>query len=191
MRELRFERVTIVGIIMFLGLLAATPFNGYAQELDSDQKPIMASYQGKRINLANGWQGAQICVEQAANDVRCYASAKEYTKDLGRRTKAIKSLAWSDCPSGYACLWEHINYEGRRLQWRDPGIKNLADWGFRDQASSVNNRRQGGLELVDFRGLQIDPILFVRAGQYVSDLTRVAYPYGGTWNDKVDRIKLN
>lgn len=50
----------------------------------------------------------------------------------------------SDCRAGWVCLFEHSNFQGRRLQWSDPGtrIRRLSDYGFNDKMSSwINNSR--------------------------------------------------
>jgi hypothetical protein len=44
------------------------------------------------------------------------------------------------CSAGYTCLYEHRDYGGRRLQWRDVQLINLNDYGFNDKMSSWRNR---------------------------------------------------
>ncbi len=44
------------------------------------------------------------------------------------------------CTPGYTCVYQDINYGGRRLEWQDPGqLINLADYDFNDQLSSWRN----------------------------------------------------
>ncbi|MFD8286723.1 peptidase inhibitor family I36 protein [Streptomyces lavendulae] len=170
-------------------------------------KPVIATYKGKQINLANGWQGAQVCAEVPNGEVRCFDSqaeadaslakenaalAKETAakrKALGAQAPASTSVA-GDCASGWVCLWEHSNYTGRRLQWSAGGTKNLSNWNFRDQASSICvNRPQFGGTLVDFRDFMPDPSMSIPAGSCY-DLTTLGYVTGGTWNDKADALDM-
>jgi len=53
---------------------------------------------------------------------------------------AASAAAVIPCTAGYTCLYEHVNYGGRRLEWQDPGLLvNLADYDFNDQMSSWRN----------------------------------------------------
>lgn len=103
---------------------------------------VIASFRGKRINLAkDGWGDAKICAEFAAGDVRCYADDAAYHKDMGTTPPKNHRQGVDDCPAGWGCIWQHPNFTGRRLQWNLPGTKDLDKWDFRDKASSVANRR--------------------------------------------------
>ncbi|WP_340681455.1 peptidase inhibitor family I36 protein [Amycolatopsis coloradensis] len=59
----------------------------------------------------------------------------------GETTLSLSPSAASNCQANYVCLYEHRDFGGRRLQFRDPGLKNLVDYGFNDQMSSWHNRR--------------------------------------------------
>ncbi|MFE6613120.1 peptidase inhibitor family I36 protein [Amycolatopsis sp. NPDC057786] len=59
----------------------------------------------------------------------------------GETTLSLSPMAPGDCAANYVCLWENRDFTGRRLQFRDPGLKNLVDYGFNDQMSSWYNRR--------------------------------------------------
>jgi|GEM_PF-2489100 len=49
--------------------------------------------------------------------------------------------AYSDCPNGWVCIWEHAYYEGQMLQFQDRGYwQNLSAYGFNDKTSSWRNR---------------------------------------------------
>lgn len=52
----------------------------------------------------------------------------------------ITTMAYDDCVSGYVCLWQDSNYNGRRLQFSSTGCHNLGDYGFNDAASSYRSR---------------------------------------------------
>ncbi|MET9443098.1 peptidase inhibitor family I36 protein [Streptomyces sp. NPDC006610] len=186
----------------------ATPAEEAAlQKQLAESKPVIATYKGKRINLADGWQGAQACSEVPSGEVYCYDSAEEADRALaaiapaaaggyGKRAALAKAggefgpTAWSDCAWGWVCLWEHSNFTGRRLQWSADGTKQLGDWDFRDQASSGCVRRdQGGALVYDARTGLPDPYMAL-ANPHCYDFTTASYPTGGTFNDKADYIKI-
>jgi len=57
-----------------------------------------------------------------------------------QRLASAGAAAVIPCTAGYTCLYEHVNYGGRRLEWQDPGLLvNLADYDFNDQMSSWRN----------------------------------------------------
>ncbi|MEU9250564.1 peptidase inhibitor family I36 protein [Streptomyces sp. NPDC048270] len=174
-------------------------------------KPVIATYKGKQINLAQGWQGAQVCAEVLSGQVKCFDSQAEADASLVKENAAVakkaneigkalgqpvtgqapaSTFASSDCTYGWVCLWEHSNYTGRRLQWSASGTKNLSDWSFRDQASAICvNRAQFGGTMIDFRDFQPDPSMSAPAGSCY-DLTTLKYVHGGTWNDKTDALTM-
>ncbi|MEV6972406.1 peptidase inhibitor family I36 protein [Kitasatospora sp. NPDC093806] len=171
-------------------------------------KPVIATYRGKKIDLSQGWGGARVCTEVTGGAVYCHDSVAEADKALATvdpalapaaRTASSSSVAanggmsqqaTSDCPSGYACLWEHANFSGVLLRWSQPGTKYLSDWSFRDQASSACVfRSSGDLTVYDDRTLQPDPSVYLWNGNCY-DFTGLSYPYGGNWNDKADYIVL-
>lgn len=52
------------------------------------------------------------------------------------------TLSYSDCPSGWLCLWEDRDYSGRMLKFQSTMYwQNLTDYGFNDEMSSWRNRR--------------------------------------------------
>ena len=77
--------------------------------------------------------------------------------------------------------------------WSSPGHKKLAQWGFRDQASSAAVwRPQGGVECIDYHAGPSARMLLA-AGSGYDDFTQISYPWwfgGGNWNDKVDEISM-
>ncbi|MEJ8659026.1 peptidase inhibitor family I36 protein [Streptomyces sp. MS1.AVA.4] len=106
-------------------------------------KPVVATYEGKKIDLAKGWGGAEVCTEVAVDDVRCYDTVAESNKALAKidaghaalaknsaaadsraaapetlgaraAASAVSTRAASDCPSGYVCVWEHYDYNTKR-----------------------------------------------------------------------------
>ncbi|WP_328610426.1 peptidase inhibitor family I36 protein [Amycolatopsis sp. NBC_00345] len=55
---------------------------------------------------------------------------------------SVTPMSFSQCPSGWVCLWQDGNYGGRMLKWSSPGtsIAHLSDYGFNDEMSSWANR---------------------------------------------------
>ncbi|MFJ6798223.1 hypothetical protein [Streptomyces sp. NPDC091268] len=54
------------------------------------------------------------------------------------------ALGSPNCAYGWTCLYEHANFDGRRLTWSDCAFENLADWGFSDKTTSWHNNQSGG-----------------------------------------------
>ncbi|HEY0536572.1 MAG TPA: peptidase inhibitor family I36 protein [Actinoplanes sp.] len=172
------------GITLVVGAFGA---GGEAAAATGAAGGVLASYRGGQIDLSRGWSGAQACAEFAPGDVRCYDS----TAQADQATGELRPMALYDCPNGWVCLWQSINFKGRRLQWSSSGTKKLAQWGFRDQASSAALMRpQGGAECTDYRSGLPDPHLFLRADASYSDFRNISYVYGGNWNDRVDQISM-
>ncbi|MET8702533.1 peptidase inhibitor family I36 protein [Kitasatospora sp. NPDC004723] len=168
-------------------------------------KPVIATYKGRQIDLAKGWDGARVCTEVTGGAVYCHDSVAEADQAIATIDPALAQAAKaapapasgvvltpaspSECGSGYACLWEHSTYTGVLLRWSQPGTKYLSDWSFRDQASAACAYRSGGMTIYDDRTLQPDPSFYVGNGSCY-DLGPLPYPYGGFWNDKVDYVVL-
>ena len=163
---------------------------------------VIADYHGKKIDLAKGWQGAQVCVEYPDAKVNCYSTVAESDRATAayRATHAMPAAATkagvspqsiNDCLSPWVCLWQNVNYSGHKLEWSTPGTKTLGKWGFRDKTSSAcNNRPIYGATLTDYRDYLPDPELIVPLGSCLSNFTKISYPYGGNWNDKADALTL-
>lgn len=176
------------------------------QQLKQSQ-PVVATYKGRQINLAEGWQGAQACTEVPSGKVYCYDTVEEADLALAAiapvmAAQATKSaaltetrgafgpMAPSDCAYGYLCLWEHSDYTGRRLQWSAAGTKQLSDWDFRDKASAgCAYRVSGGGLVYDARTALPDPFMVLANGNCYKFST-ASYPTGGNWNDKADYVVL-
>ncbi|GHF91983.1 peptidase inhibitor family I36 protein [Streptomyces filamentosus] len=176
------------------------------QEELAQSKPVIATYKGRKINLSDGWQGAQACSELQDGSVQCYATTQEAdqaaaklaatqqgssaSRSLAKEATIFGPTAATDCAYGWVCFWEHSDYTGRRLQWSAKGTKNFGDWGFRDQASAACVKRDmQGVLAYDARTLQMDPFMALgNLGCY--KFPNASYPGGGTWNDKVDYIEM-
>ncbi|WP_282697740.1 peptidase inhibitor family I36 protein [Streptomyces sp. CC208A] len=65
------------------------------------------------------------------------AQARAVNEPLG-------TLGTPNCSYLWTCLYEHSNYDGRRLTWSDCNFENLANWGFNDKTSSWHNNQSRG-----------------------------------------------
>lgn len=174
-------------------------------ELEKSE-PVIATYNGREINLANGWQGAQACTEVPSGEVYCYDSTEEADEALplidpaGEKLRAAQAdaaaktdagiLAFDDCLYPYVCLFENGNGGDRGLQWSADGTKQLADWDFRDKASSgCVNRLTGGALVYDARTGLPDPYMTL-ANHFCVNFITAGYPGGGSFNDKADYLSL-
>ncbi|WP_344344076.1 peptidase inhibitor family I36 protein, partial [Kitasatospora putterlickiae] len=169
-------------------------------------KPVIATYRGQKIDLSKGWNGASVCTEVTGGAVYCHDSAAEADAALAVIDPALAAAAKaasagssgvtpspqtiSECTYGFACLWEHSNFTGLILKWSQSGTKYLSDWSFGGEASSACVYRSiGNMQIYDDRPLDPDPSANLSNGSCY-DFTRLAYPYGGNWNDTVDYVNL-
>jgi hypothetical protein len=152
---------------------------------------VIATYHGKKIDLSEGWQGAQTCAQFSARDVRCYDSEAQFRADAGLPALAkgvdAKSAA-ATCGSGWTCLYEGYNSDGRKLQWSENGLYPLEGYGFRDKASSVRRGAGCAVELVDaVPGWWDDTMLLWT--DYENDLRDPASS-DENWDNITDEIEL-
>ncbi|WP_128092337.1 peptidase inhibitor family I36 protein [Streptomyces resistomycificus] len=105
-----------------LGVLVST---GAAQAQPSAGHGLLASYQGKTIDLSKDWQGAHTCAVFTQDDIRCYSSAAAGEND-------------------WLCLYQYKKGEGKRLIFKDEHWQNLDDYGFDNKTSSWRNRQGSG-----------------------------------------------
>lgn len=171
-----------------LGLMTAAPSVAGAAE-NTTGSGILATYNGRTIQLSDGWDGATVCAQVAVDDVRCFDDDAAYRAAMNlpaAEDRAFGTADVYDCPGQWMCLWDNRAYAGRRLQWTVPGVFDLSRWDFRNRANSVANRKvQGGFHLTDLDPF-FDKTLLIGASQGVSDLGAV----NGNWNNKVDRVRV-
>ncbi|GHF90313.1 MULTISPECIES: peptidase inhibitor family I36 protein [Amycolatopsis] len=166
------------------GVLAAMTIGIFSiAQAPADAVPVgvPASYQGTTIDLGKGWADAEVCAEFAVGDVRCFRTPQDFAATTGRFGPA----AAEDCAYTWVCIWENIDHTGRRLQWNASGTKKLADWGFRDMASSAAlHRPQSGATLVNYVTAFPNQHAYLAANHIYSDFR----DFG--WNDKADEIQV-
>lgn len=85
----------------------------------------------------------QACAVLSLTETRCYDSEAEMEAATASLDDSLSTLASGYC-AGRSDLWlylyEHSNYGGRTLKFRDADIwQNLTWWDFNDQMSSYKN----------------------------------------------------
>jgi hypothetical protein len=154
----------------------------------------LAAYNGKTIDLSQGWQGATICVEQDNNSFTCYDNEADYqaSEGINATSDGVQPLDSSDCPSGYFCLWEKEIFTGKRVQFRNAGGHSLVGTGLWHQGSSYWNRRLAAAYLLRAApscDLFIDDSASESA--FEGQLRQIYDPcLGRSWNDQADSVYL-
>ena len=110
--------------------------------------PAIASFEGRRINLAEDWGDATAClIWRQGGVMECFRSV-EALEALEARLAPHRAAGAPSregsllAASSYSCwsalrLYEHTWYQGRRLVFWDRGYwQNLYHYGFDDQTSS-------------------------------------------------------
>jgi hypothetical protein len=127
-------------------LIPAAPVSAGTQP-GSDEDSAIAVYHGRRIRMADGWQGAQACAVVTDTDIRCYDSEAELKEDLG--IAAVEHVATADAltaaascggSSVYLRLYDDIGFNGATL-WRHQTTDwdNLSPYGFDNRMESWIN----------------------------------------------------
>ncbi|MFG3496729.1 peptidase inhibitor family I36 protein [Streptomyces sp. NPDC047886] len=176
--------VGLIGITAVVAGILTAPSASASAVAEAGRPGAIASFEGRSIDLAlDGWQGAQTCVVDAPERIRCYGEAAEADAALGYtrtadplvRRAAFSAAAVPACASGWLCLYEHTNGGGRRLIFNDEYWHNLYDYGFQNQTSSWRNTQSsgdsGGLRMSDNQAQ-----LWIGAPGYVSNI--------GIYNDR-------
>jgi hypothetical protein len=180
-------RFAVAGLAA-LGLMTAAPSAAGAAE-DAMGSGTLATYNGRTIQLSDGWDGATVCAQVAVDDVRCFDDDAAYRAAMNLPAAADRAFGTAsvyDCPAQWMCLWDNRAYAGRRLQWTVPGVFDLGRWDFRNRANSVANRKvQGGFHLTDFDAF-LSPTLHVPSSSAIVDLGAI----NGNWNNKVDQVRV-
>ncbi len=145
-----------------------------ARDAKARKGPVIASYKGKKFDLANGWGTAKVCSEYPDLTVKCFDTDAQAQADMAAHAKkdpralpkapkgrsamikptapaAKTSMASSyaaaagmACSYGWTCIGEHQDMGGRKLQWSADGTKTLGQYDFRDEATSTCNNDEIG-----------------------------------------------
>ncbi|MFI9046977.1 peptidase inhibitor family I36 protein [Streptomyces sp. NPDC053427] len=96
-----------------------------------------ATLNGKTIDLAKGWQGADVC-EVTAGATTCWDR-----ETAGTRAQKNEFALKYKCNKGWVCLYDEKKLKGRMLRFNDGGWNNLGKFGFNNKMSSLWNRQSG------------------------------------------------
>lgn len=154
----------------------------------------LATFEGTQIDLAADWGEAGAClVWQQAGGIECFRTEEEMD-ELAEQLEEADTLGGgfrisaSQC-SGWLRLYEHINYGGRVLQFRDRGFwQNLTNYGFNDKLSSYRVGPCGCHLAEHINGGGWWYPGNTSAGAVVSDMRQNGrYP---SWNDRVSSLYI-
>jgi hypothetical protein len=97
--------------------------------------------------LAKSPGGKQISANQVAwNDGKVVLTIPLAGERSARAAgEPVTTLGTANCPYTWTCLYEHANFDGRRLQFSACGyIQDLGAYGFSDMATSWHNNQTPG-----------------------------------------------
>ncbi|WP_030566297.1 peptidase inhibitor family I36 protein [Streptomyces aureocirculatus] len=176
--------------------------------------PVIADYKGRKINLAESWEGATSCTELPGGEVHCYDTDEEALADpklpAATRQATLRADAApgamlrlpSRCVVDYWCLYQKANHKGKILRFSEDGTKKLKSYGMQNKLSSVYYRvmhwslNYGDAKITDSRTWPTaDRVRRLKAGSVTKassypNFKRLGYPGGGNWNDKVDYFEV-
>ncbi|GAA3380818.1 hypothetical protein GCM10020367_69620 [Streptomyces sannanensis] len=97
----------------------------------------------------------------------------------------FSAMGSPNCSYKWTCLYEHSNFDGRRLTWSDcGGILDLSDWGFSDQTTSWHNNQTSGTKTRVYNWTGAWTLLWTSTAPSSSSNV------GSTNNDKADGIDV-
>jgi hypothetical protein len=127
----RLIRTALAGV----AVLAVLAGPGVASGAAGSASPSLALFEGRTIDLSQGWEQAQAClVAPGAGIAECYRSREALH---AREAQLVgSSLMLAACSSPLR-LYADIYYGGRELALYDRGYwQNLSTWSFDNQLSS-------------------------------------------------------
>jgi hypothetical protein len=135
-KTMRLWRTIVLGLGMFAIALLAV--EGISADVGSSASSLVwASYDGREIDLSEGWDGAQAClVDIAGGVVECFDTRSELdSAEVGLFSSAGFNPDLS-CSTPLK-LFADANYKGQEEDFVDRGYwQNLSDFGFDNMTSS-------------------------------------------------------
>jgi len=187
------------------------PAGGKPMPLTSGQRSVaaanrqvadaLAANPGSRRISATSVLLAPGVVMTVSGPVSAGATMSVPTQNGGQMVVAA-ALPVSSCPSGWLCVWQHVyrnaNQAGAVLRFYYCRTEYLGNYNispgnsWRDDISSIWNNQTGGVlsGFYDWKALGYQLVGYLRAPNYLQDLTRDRAADGGNWNDRIDQIAV-
>jgi hypothetical protein len=128
----RFRLIIAALVVALLGPLVATAAHGASNG-------ATALYNGRTLNLAEGWGSAQSCVVFSPARVECFDSNAAADAAVGGGGPTVAGAI--DCAFGWLCLYDGLRGTGRRLIFNDNRWQNLRNFDFHDRVESYRNNQ--------------------------------------------------
>jgi len=147
----------VLGVTVLVLMMMAMPAGAGAQKRsdgvhglpapDDGLQATHANFEGRTIDLAGDWAGAQACLLWRQGGIsECFRTAEELEarekqltprREASGRNGSVSAYSYSYSCSSSLRLYEYDWYGGRRLSFWDRGYwQNLANYGFEDRTSS-------------------------------------------------------
>jgi hypothetical protein len=149
-----------------------------------------ATYNGRTINLAHGWQGAHACGVLGPNNVRCFDTrtqlhdAVAIAAQVGTPAEAEGAVPASNCggSSTEVQLFSGTNWSGNQLIFvNTSGFFDLADYGFDNDMESWASSKTCNAFVADGTG----------GGGSVLTLGAESYSLNaGSWKNRASSISV-
>lgn len=133
----RKKAVATIALVCMVAASAVWAGAVSAQGPGAGGSDSIASYDGKELDLAQSWGGAQACFVDVANhDAECFDSRQALEARESELASAGALAPLIDCSSPLK-LFENTSYGGRELDLYARAVwTNLSDWSFDNQTSS-------------------------------------------------------
>jgi hypothetical protein len=139
------EALTALAGILAIPVVAA-PAAGAAAPVGTAPRPgARATYNGRTINLAHGWQGAHACGVFGPENVRCFDTRAQLHDAVAMAARASTAAEATNSVPASSCggsstevqLFSGTNWSGNQLIFvSTSGFYNLADYGFDNDMES-------------------------------------------------------
>lgn len=168
------------GITMGALVMAAGGVTAMASTAQANGASVIASFEGKKIDLSKSWGTARAC-NVKRDGIVCFRTTEQSDAQAARQAGTASTFGAQGYCSTPLRLYEHGYYQGRVLSFYDSGYwQNLGDWGFNDQTSSYKT----GVCATTFAEHNNGGGAQAYVAAWVNDPAMGS----GWWNDKVSSI---
>lgn len=129
----KVSRLIVLGALLVVSGVPRPSVATATEDSDTEAGGVVAWFEGRWINLADGWSEAAACTSDGRNTV-CYRTEAEM--DQTSRSAARSVVPFASCSSSLR-LYRSTSYGGAVLQLTTRGVYiNLASYGFDNDTSS-------------------------------------------------------